>query len=235
MAAELVRYEGEFPSFTETVADFAAVIHPLVGLSRLVAKVMATRVESERLRATARRERDLHEHRMAQVKAQERVADRHSERMLQARTRQLRAGDRADQRRTALSLHQLELDFDTAMQSIRLQGATRRHEIDRHYAGEIQRIVAGLQVQLSTIVRQSRSDEQVFAQQRQRLKAAEASQAQIRKALSESTRLMGTGSRFTEIAAVTTESLARTLTSMHLYEQDAVAAILGCMARPKAR
>ncbi|MCU7728127.1 hypothetical protein ODJ79_30795 [Actinoplanes sp. KI2] len=57
MSVELVRYDGDAPSFTETVADFAAAIHPLLGLSRLVAKVMASRVEMQRLRTVATHDR----------------------------------------------------------------------------------------------------------------------------------------------------------------------------------
>ncbi|MFB9443836.1 hypothetical protein [Dactylosporangium vinaceum] len=75
----------------------------------------------------------------------------------------------------------------------------------------------------------------MFAQQRRRLRSAEAAQAEIRAALRESTRLMGSRSRFTEIAAVTTESLARTLSTMQIHQQDPVAALLGNLAGLRTR
>ncbi|GAA3294272.1 hypothetical protein Dvina_50460 [Dactylosporangium vinaceum] len=235
MAAELVRYEGDGPSFTETVADFAGIIHPLVGLSRLVSKVMAARVESQRLQAQSRRDRNSHELHMAQVKGQERVADRHSQRLVRVERERIRADERADIRQAAVSLRQLEIDFDTAMQAIRSEGTIRRHEIDRHYAAQIQRVDADLRVRLAAIARQRHHDDQVFAQQRRRLRSAEAAQAEIRAALRESTRLMGSRSRFTEIAAVTTESLARTLSTMQIHQQDPVAALLGNLAGLRTR
>jgi hypothetical protein len=232
MTAELVRYEGEFPSFTETVADFAAMIHPLVGLSRLVSKTMATRVEVKRLSVAAARDRNAHKQRMAQIHAQAQASDRHSERMYQAKVEEIRANERGELRRAELGLRQLELNFDAAMQAIKLQGATRRHEIDRNYAAEIHRVDADLQIQMAKIAEERRQSNQAFANEQRRLRAAEAAQRDIQKALRESTRLMRTASPFTEIAAFTARSLSQSLAMMHVYNQDAVAAILGSMARP---
>jgi hypothetical protein len=231
VAAELVRYEGACPSFTETVADFATLIHPLVGLSRLVSKVMATRVEAKRLSVAAARDRNVHKQRMAQIQAQVRATDQHSERMYRAKVEEIRANERGELRNAQLSLRQLELNFDAAMQAIKVEGATRRHEIDRHYAAEIHHVDADLQIQMAKIAEERRRSNQEFAHAQRRLRAAEAAQRDIQKALRESTRLMRTASPFTEIAAVTARSLSQSLAMMHVYNQDAVAAILSSMAR----
>jgi len=179
MSAELVRYDGDTPSFTETVADFAGALHPLLGLSRLVAKVMASRVEMQRLKTVAARDRQRHVREMAGLRQQATTADRHSQRMYEAKMAEIAAQERAGARDGQIDLLRLERSFDASLAAIKMEGAARRHEADRRYAAEIHRIDGALKVEMARLAEQRRRDQQSFAQERQRLRLAERARSDV--------------------------------------------------------
>jgi hypothetical protein len=235
MPAELVRYDGDVPSFTVTVAEFAVAIHPLLGLSGLVAKVMASRVETERLRTVAARDRQQHARTMAGMRQQATAADRHSTRMYEAKMAEIAASERADVRRGHVELSRLEQSFDAALCAIKVEGATRRHEADRRYAAEIHRIDGALQVEMARLAVEQRRDQQSFVEARQRLRLAEAARRDIAKAMGEATRMMRGRSRFAEIAALTVPALSQAMAAVVTQQQDGTAAVLDALCRPRRR
>jgi len=235
MPAELVRYDGDGPSFTETVADFAGAIHPLLGLSRLVAKVMATRVEAERLKTIAARDRQQHERSMAEMRQQATTSDRHSKRIYEAKLSEIRSHERADVRRGQLDLHRLEQNFDAALGAIKMEGASRRYEADRRFAAEARRIDGALQVEMARMAEDRRRSQQSYAQARQRLRLAEAARRDIGKAMGEATRMMRGRSRFSEIAALTVPALSQAMASVVIQQQDGTAAVLDALCKPRRR
>jgi hypothetical protein len=234
MPPELVRYDGDGPSFTETVADFAGAIHPLLGLSRLVAKVMATRVETERLKTIAARDRQRHKQAMAGARQQATAADRHSKRMYDAKLAEIQADERADVRRGQLDLCRLEQNFDAALGAIKMEGATRRYEADRRFAAEIHRVDGALRVEMARMAEDRRRSQQSFAQARQRLRLAEAARRDIGAAMGEATRMMRERSRFTEIAALTVPALSQAMAAVVVQQQDGTAAVLDALCKPRS-
>jgi hypothetical protein len=208
MPAELVRYDGHAPAFTATVAEFAVVIHPLLGLSGLVAKVMASRAEATRLEA-------IHGH--------------------DARMAELAMRERAQIRRDHLDLTRLEQNFEAALCAIKVEGAARRHEADRRYAAEMRRIDAAVKVELARLAEVRRHNQQSFAQSRQRLRLAEAARRDIGKAMSEATRMMRGRSRFAEIAALTVPMLSQAMTTVVTQQQDGATAVLEALSAPGPR
>jgi hypothetical protein len=235
LSAELVRYDGDAPSFTETVADFAGVIHPLLGLSRLVAKVMASRVEAERIRAVAARDKQRHNERMEGIRRQATSADRHSQRMYEAKMAEIRANERNGARQEHLDLRRLENDFDAALCAIKMEGSARRHEADRRFAAEIHRVDSAMRVEMARIAEQRRQSRQSFAQERQRLRLAEAAQRDIGKAMGEAARLMRGRSRFTDIATMTLPALSQAMATVVSRQQDGTVALLDALCLPGRR
>lgn len=233
MSAELVRYDGDTPSFTETVADFAGAIHPLLGLSRLVAKVMASRVEMQRLKTAAARDRQRHARDMAGMRQQATTADRHSQRMYEAKMAEIAAHERAEAGRGRIDLLRLERSFDASLSAIRMEGATRRHEADRRYAAEIRRIDGALQIEMARLAEQRRRDQQSFAQERQRLRLAEEARRDIGKAMNEATRMMRGRSRFAEIAALTVPALSTAMAAVVIRRQEGAVAVLEALCEPR--
>lgn len=233
MPAELVRYDIDGPSFTETVADFAGAIHPLLGLSRLVAKVMASRVETERLKNAAARDRQHHERAMVGMREQATTADRHSKRVYEAKLAEIRASERDGLRRGQLDLRRLEQNFDAALCAIKMEGSTRRYEADRRFAAEIHRIDGSLRVEMARLAEDRRRGQQSFAQARQRLRLAEAARRDIGAAMSEATRMMRGRSRFTELAARTVPALSQAMAAVVVHQQDGTAAVLDALCEPR--
>jgi hypothetical protein len=231
MSTELVRYDGDTPSFTETVADFAGAIHPLLGLSRLVAKVMASRVEMQRLRTVAARDRQRHEREKTRMRQQATTADQHSQRMYQAKMAEIAASERAAVRQGGIDLARLEQSFDVSLAAIRTEGAARRHEAERRYAAEIRRIDGALQIEMARLAAQRRRDQQSFAQERQRLRLAEEARRDIGAAMGEATRMMRGRSRFAEIAALTVPALATAMASVVISRQEGSVAVLEALCQ----
>ncbi|MEU4623524.1 hypothetical protein AB0G04_26565 [Actinoplanes sp. NPDC023801] len=213
MPAELVRYDGHAPSFTTTVSEFAVVIHPLLGLSGLVAKVMASRAEADRLEGAAGRPQRDHEVRMAEIAVRER-----------ARIRQ-----------DHLELTRLEHNFEAALCAIKVEGAARRHEADRRFAAEMRRIDGAIKIELARLAEDRRRNRQSFAEARQRLRLAEAARRDIGKAMSEATRMMRGRSRFAEIAALTVPMLSQAMTAVVTQQQDGTTAVLDALSGPGPR
>ncbi|GIE84422.1 hypothetical protein [Actinoplanes regularis] len=233
MRTELVRYDGGAPSFTVTVVEFAGAIEPLLGLSGLVAKVMASRVEAERIKATAARDRQQHERAMTGMRQQATAADRHSRRMYQAKKAEIAAAERADVRRGEIELSRLERDFDAALCAIKVEGAVRRHEADRRFATEMHRIDSALQAEMARLADRRRRDQQSFALARQRLRLAEKARSDIGKAMSEATRMMRGRSRFAEIAALTVPALSQAMAAVVTRQQDGTVAVLDALCLPQ--
>jgi hypothetical protein len=234
MSAELVRYDGDAPSFTETVADFAGALHPLLGLSRLVAKVMASRVEMQRLKTVAARDRQRHARDMAGMRQQATTADKHSQRMYEAKMAEIAAHERADVRQRQVDLLQLERSFDASLSAIRMEGTARRHEADRRYAAEIHRIDGALRIEMAHLAEQRRRDQQSFAQERRRLRLAEEARRDIGKAMNEATRMMRGRSRFAEIAALTVPALSTAMAAVVIRRQEGAVAVLEALSQPRA-
>lgn len=216
---DLVRYSEGGASFSDVVSEFAAVIHPLLGLNKIVSKVISYRVEVKRLNVVAARDRNSHRERMTELRA----LDKQRDAIVAAKREEIRMQER-------MGLQQLELNFDAEMQHIRLDGALRRFEIERQFAAEMARIDVVFQVQMARLVETRRQNTLLFKYARERAREADKSRNQIHNALRESTRLMGQH-RFAEIAAGTVGVLSRSLATMHVHDQDAAAAILTSLAR----
>jgi hypothetical protein len=218
---DLVRYSEGGASFSDVVSDFASVIHPLLGLNKIVSKVIASRVEMKRLNVTAARDRNTHRERMTELRALGKQRDA----IVAAKREEIRVQEQ-------LGLQQLEMSFDAEMQHIRLDGALRHFEIEQRFAAEMARIDVVFQVQMARLVETRRQNTLLFKYALERAREADKSRRHIHDALRESTRLMGQH-RFAEIAAGTVGVLSRSLATMHVHDQDAAAAILTSLTRPE--
>lgn len=233
MSAELVRYDGNVPYFTETVTEFAVVIDPLLGLSGLVAKVMASRVETGR---TGSGHQPQHPARpTVDTRRQATVADHRSQRAHQARIAELAVREQAQVRRDRLDLTRLEQNFDAALCAIKMEGASRQHEADRRFAAEIRRIDSALQIEMTRLAEVQRRNQQSFVVARQRLRMADAARRDIGMAMSEATRLMRGRNQFAEIAALTVPALSQAMVAVVTRQQDGTSAILESLCKPQPR
>jgi hypothetical protein len=232
MPAELVRYDGRTPSFTGTVAEFAVVLHPLLGLSGLVAKVTASRAEAERLHAITARDRPPA--RRALPGPARRPGDATDLRRADAR-RGGRSRDSPGHRELSYpELSRLEQSFDAALRAIRVEGAARRHEADRRYAAEIRRIDGELRVELGRLAEERRRHRQSFAAARQRLRQVEADRRDIGRAIGEATRMMRGPAGFAEMAALTVPVLSQAMVAVVTRHQDGTAAVLEALRGPRS-
>lgn len=210
MPAELVRYDGHEPFFTGTVLEFAVVLQPLLGLSGLVAKVAASRVEVERLRTGG----------SPSVGASYAgTADRSPVRR-QAPVVQAAPADMGG----------LEQRFDAALRAIRVEGANRRAEADRRFAAEMSRIDRALQVEMARQAEARRQNRQSFAAARRHLRRLEADRRDLGNAMSEATRLMRGRPGLAEMAALTVPVLSQAMTAV-VAGQDGTAAVLDALSR----
>lgn len=209
MGSELVRYDGGKPSFTPAVATFSHAIGPLVGLSKLVAKVMASRVESKRLAIVEARDRYEHDERVQVTQLQAEAFERHSQRLYTAKLSEVEAIDRASQRETAALIRKIEAEFDAAVTSIRVEGGTRRYEIDRACAVELAKIDNALALGLRGLNDGRRRSDQVFRLAVQQNKIVEVELAELNFALRKMTNLIGgRNSAQAALAAATVPSLS---------------------------
>ncbi|GAB2587971.1 hypothetical protein Aab01nite_49390 [Paractinoplanes abujensis] len=202
MSAELVRHDGQELSFTGTVFEFAVALRPLLALSGLVAKVVASRVEVQRLQVAG------------------------------ARADPVRAARRRPGRRPAppaAGLGGLEQRFDAALRAIKLEGAHRRAEADRRFAAEMARIDGAFQAELARQAAQQRQNRQSFAAAREHLRRREADRRDLGNAMTEATRLMTGRSGLAEMAALTVPVLSRAMTSV-ATGQDGAAAVLEALS-----
>jgi hypothetical protein len=195
---DLVRYSEGGATFSDVVSDFASFIHPLLGLNKIVSKVIASRVEIKRLNVTAARDRNSHRERMTELRA----LDKQRTAIVAAKRAEIVSQER-------LGLRQLEMDFDAQMQSIRLSGALRRFEIERNFAAEMARIDVVVKVRMAQLAETRRQNTLHYRYAQERAREADKSRRHLHDALREATRLMGQH-RFAEIASGTVGVLSRT-------------------------
>ncbi|MFI1994405.1 hypothetical protein [Actinoplanes sp. NPDC020271] len=214
MSAELVRYDGQEPFFTGTVFEFAVALRPLLGLSGLVAKVVASRVEVQRLHVAG--------------------DGRRSESVRAARTGTASGGvairrSARKPRPVAADLGGLEERFDAALRAIKLEGAHRRAEADRRFAAEMARIDAAFQAEMARQAEWQRQNRQSFAEAREHLRRREADRRELGKAMSRATRLVTGRPELAAMAALAVPVLSRAMTSV-VAGQDGAAAVLEALS-----
>jgi hypothetical protein len=257
MPAELVRYDGHELHFTGTVLEFAVVLQPLLGLSGLVAKVVASRVEMERLRmrggsvtvrgAGARtdsgRGRRRSESPVSWVSVDTSGPDEARRARGGPRGMPGSADDAATDRRpvrrqvptavrgTPADLGGLEQRFEAALRAIRLEGAHRHAEAGRRFAAEMSRIDGALQGELARQASMRRQSRKAFAEAREHLRQREVDRRDLGDAMSEATRLMRGRTGLAELAALTVPVLSRAMTAV-VTGQDGKAAVLDALRLP---
>ncbi|MFI5844854.1 hypothetical protein ACIA8K_34655 [Catenuloplanes sp. NPDC051500] len=254
MPAELVRYDGHELRFTGTVLEFAVVLQPLLGLSGLVAKVVASRVEVERLRVRGGSMTVSGDVSRANPARGGRPISRASAATWNSGTpRPARGGprttpggsssagdvtDRRPARRAtaavqvaAADLGGLEQRFDAALRAIRLEGANRHAEADRRFAAEMSRIDGAFQQEMARQAELRRQSRRSFAEAREHLRRREADRRDLGAAMSEATRLMGGRTSLAELAAFAVPVLSQAMTAV-VTGQDGTAAVLDALRRP---
>jgi hypothetical protein len=69
VATQLVKWDGNRPSFGAAVVEFARAIHPLGPLARTFSELIALPAETKRLKHEAKRETNLHSEELLKVEA----------------------------------------------------------------------------------------------------------------------------------------------------------------------
>ena len=225
MGKELIRYEGGIPVFTDAVADLASAMHPLLGLSRLAAKVHAWRLESKRLELGRLQETQAHQERMQintlQVEAFERYA---------ARTHDINLAQLALLRsQNDLAAHKIELDFDLSLKRIRLEGDLERFRIRAETAVAIKGIDAALVAALEELSIRRRYLEREAQGQRQRDMSIDRSRREIETALRNVTSLMSRDASMVEVCALTVGTLGSSLAAMSRDSEHPRVALLDAL------
>jgi hypothetical protein len=235
MGSELVRYEDAIPVLTETVSDFAsAVLNPLFGLGKLAARILAVRAESKRLKLEESRGRWEHQERMQAMRLQAKVADQHSSRLHVANMKAIRVIERANAGEAERAIRQLESNYDIALRSIQLEGATRRHEIDQRMAVALEHIDATLRVDLQRLADARRKNDQVFAALRLQAKLAEQAQRDLRRRLDLASRQLS-HPRFAPLAHESLQFLSHSMVLTIKYQGDGMAAVAEALSTVDAR
>src|SRR5262249_53666370 len=141
--------------------------NPLFGIGKLAARVLAGRAELRRLKIQEAQGRWEHQERMQAMRLQAKALDQHSSRLHDANMKAVRLTERASAREAERAIRQIESNYDIALCSLKLEGASRRYEIDRRMAAALEHIDATLRVDLQRLADARRKNDQMFAHFRQ--------------------------------------------------------------------
>jgi hypothetical protein len=233
MATELVRYEKDGVTFSKAVADFATSLHPFGAAATFFSKVVASRVETKRLRTADAKNNREHVERMTAMRLQAEVIDGHSRRQHDAAIRKVEADERVQLGSFEKEVRRLELNFDAAMGAIRLDGELRRYEIDRQAFVELQRIDVSLQMDLARLAERRRLTDRSIALMNRSMDQSERSQRAVRATLAQLTKAIG--GRDPAFASMAFGALPYVTSSLRLMAKDQVdapAAILISLSDP---
>lgn len=239
MGEELVRYNASGPVFAEVVDSVASAIHPLLGISKLVARAHAWRIETKRLHLDAEKAHFDHKERIQINALQAHVTERWLDDQ-----REIEAAKIVAQRETSaassevalrgfdVDLHRIDREFDVAVGRMRLVGSLRRQEIRAAAAIESARIDADLRAELARMAALRQAVDREYSLQRNRDRNDARNAAEVRSALSAASNLMvGAGSD--EYVASVVAQLGHALALMTTRHESPYAAVLLTLAQPQ--
>jgi hypothetical protein len=146
----------------------------------------------------------------------------------------IRVIERANAGEAERAIRQLESNYDIALRSIQLEGATRRHEIDQRMAVALEHIDATLRVDLQRLADARRKNDQVFAALRLQAKLAEQAQRDLRRRLDLASRQLS-HPRFAPLAHESLQFLSHSMVLTIKYQGDGMAAVAEALSTVDAR
>lgn len=152
------------------------------------------------------------------------MLDRHSGRLHDANMTAIRVMERANAGEAERAIRQIEINYDVALRSIQLEGASRRYEIDQRMSAALEAIDATLRVDLQRLADARRRNDQMFALLRRQARAAERAQEEIRRHLNLAGRQLS-HPRFAVLAHETVQSLGHATALAIKYQGDGMAAV----------
>jgi hypothetical protein len=225
MGSELVRYEGGIPVLTEAVSDFATTaLHPLFGLGKLASRILAVRAEGKRLKLEEARDRREHQERMETTRLQAQAYAEHSSRLREVNLKAIQLLERANEREAERAIRQIESNYDIALGTLQLAGATRRYEIEQQAAVALSYIDATLRVNLRQLADARSRNDQMYALLRRQARAADRATQEISRHMDLAGRQQW-NPRFCDLANETIQSLSSSLALTIKYQGDGMAAV----------
>ena len=229
MGGDLVCLEDGHAIFAPAVETFAHSLGPLIGLSTLVAKVMACRIQARRIAVSQAQVRFQHQERTKRIRIEAEALDRHSARIYAAKSNEIDLRDRESRRNTAVAIQKIETEYEAAVLAIRVNGSLARHEMDRRFSLELARIDSALRLGLQELHNDRRRTDQEFRLAMRHSRLAQSAVKQLGHGLEVATRSLGGRPQQAELGAITVAPLSSAIRSIVTEGMTPVRAVLAAV------